>query len=102
MDQELTVGARLKSAACTTEVVVIRAPAGAPDLRCGGAAMAAEAVAGSEPLDSSASGGSLLGKRYTDADTGIELLVVKAGEGSLAIDGRALSVKGAKPLPASD
>ena len=102
MDQELTVGARLKSAACTTEVVVIKASAGPIDLRCGGAAMAAEAVAGSEPLDRSAGEGSLLGKRYTDADTGVELLVVKAGEGSLAIDGRALSVKGAKPLPASD
>ena len=44
----------------------------------------------------------VLGKRYEDEPSGAELLCVKAGDGSLAIDGRVLPIKGAKPLPASD
>jgi hypothetical protein len=102
MSQELKVGARLKSAACTTEVVVVKAPTGAVDLRCGGVEMAGEAVASSEVLDAEHAEGTLLGKRYTDDDSGIELLAVKAGDGSLSIDGRPLTLKGVKPLPASD
>lgn len=102
MTEELTVGGRLKSAACTTEVVVVKAPAGPVDLRCGGVAMSAEAVAGSETLDADQADGTVLGKRYTDDDSGIELLAVKAGEGSLSIDGRPLTLKGVKPLPSSD
>jgi hypothetical protein len=47
-------------------------------------------------------GGTLLGKRYADDRTGIEVLCTKAGEGSLAIDGEALGTKQAKPLPSSD
>ncbi len=102
MSQELKVGARLKSAACTTEVVVVKAPTGAVDLRCGGAAMAGDAVAGREPLDAEQAVGTVLGKRYTDNESGVELLAVKAGDGSLSIDGRLLTLKGVKPLPASD
>lgn len=102
MSQELTTGARLKSAACTTEVVVVKAPTGAVDLRCGGAAMAPDAVAGAEALDPAQAEGTLLGKRYADDESGLELLAVKAGDGSLSIDGRPLGLKGVKPLPASD
>lgn len=102
MHQELKVGARLKSAACTTEVVVVKAPAGPVDLRCGGASMAEDAIAGSETLDAAQAEGSALGKRYSDDESGTELLAVKAGDGSMAIDGRPMSIKGAKPLPASD
>ena len=102
MSQELKVGARLKSAACTTEVVVVKAPTGTIDLRCGGTEMASEAVAGSDPLDAEHSQGTVLGKRYTDDESATELLAVKAGEGSLSIDGRQLELKGVKPLPASD
>ena len=47
-------------------------------------------------------GGTLLGKRYVDEASGIELLCSKGGSGSLACDGRAMTVKGAKPLPSSD
>ena len=48
------------------------------------------------------SGGTVVGKRYVDDESGIELLGSKAGAGSLAVDGRALRLKEAKPLPASD
>jgi hypothetical protein len=37
-----------------------------------------------------------------DEESGIEVLGAKAGKGSLAYDGRALMLKDAKPLPASD
>jgi hypothetical protein len=47
-------------------------------------------------------GGSLLGKRYADEDLGLELLCMKAGEGTLAVDGTAIPLRDAKPLPSSD
>jgi hypothetical protein len=43
-----------------------------------------------------------MGKRYVDADGAYELLCVKPGKGSLAVNGVALVIKDAKPLPASD
>jgi hypothetical protein len=46
--------------------------------------------------------GTQIGKRYVDDARGIELLCTKAGAGTLAVEGVALPVKGAKPLPASD
>ena len=102
MSQTLQVGARLHSTACSTEVVVVKAPDGAVDLRCGGAPLVEEATDATAELDAQFSEGTALGKRYTDEESGIELLAVKAGDGSLSIDGRALVLKGAKPLPASD
>lgn len=102
MEQQLRVGARLESATCTTEVIVVKAPLGPVDLRCGGAPMGEGAVAGSRDLDETQNKGTALGKRYVDDDSGTELLAVKAGVGSLSIDGRPLGLKGAKPLPASD
>lgn len=47
-------------------------------------------------------GGSQLGKRYADEELGVELLCTKAGQGTLAVNGVALPLKNAKPLPASD
>ncbi len=101
---ELKPGTKLRSTVCTTEVVVIRAPATGVDIACGGAPMVLAAEAG-EPTPPPAAGfdkGTLLGKRYADETIGIELLCSKAGDGSLSIDGEGLDVKGAKPLPASD
>ena len=43
-----------------------------------------------------------MGKRYVDSAGSVELLCVKPGKGSLALDGVVLTVKDAKPLPASD
>ncbi|HEY4418816.1 MAG TPA: hypothetical protein VGN22_04835 [Pseudonocardia sp.] len=103
MTDDLTPGSRWRSAACTTEIVLVKIPQGTTDLRCGGAPMVAagEDVVAAE-LDPAFAEGSLLGKRYADDETGAELLCVKAGDGSLSIEGRLLPVKGAKPLPASD
>jgi hypothetical protein len=47
-------------------------------------------------------GGSLLGKRYSDDELGLELLCTKGGEGTLAVNGTPLPLRDAKPLPASD
>lgn len=52
--------------------------------------------------DPARSAGTLLGKRYTDVATGIEVLCTKAGTGTLSLDGRPLDLKEAKPLPSSD
>ena len=93
-------GTKLKSAACDTEVMVIRCGDG--KIECGGAAMDAEKPANvGTPSDDHANG-TLMGKRYVDAGGAFELLCVKAGKGSLSVDGVALTVKDAKPLPASD
>jgi hypothetical protein len=100
---ELKAGARLKSAVCETQVIVVRAPQGNVELSCGGAPMVALDVEtpGGE-LDPSAAEGTQLGKRYADEEFGIELLCTKAGKGSLALNGALLGLKQAKPLPASD
>ena len=42
-----------------------------------------------------------MGKRYVD-DNGAEVLVTKAGAGTLSIGTTPLNMKEAKPLPASD
>ena len=99
---DLNVGAKLKSAVCTTEVIVVRLPEEGVDLRCGGVAMA---LAGEDPvaatLDPDHSDGTLLGKRYADPN-GLEVLCTKAGEGSLSLGTEPLRMKEAKPLPSSD
>ena len=44
----------------------------------------------------------LIGKRYVNAEETIELLCVKAGEGSFGVDGQMLMGKETKRLPSSD
>ena len=97
-------GSRLRSAVCTTEVVIIAVPAGEVTLSCGGAPLLAvgDAMPEGVTLDPSAAAGTLMGKRYTDDSGKLELLFVKPGQGSLASGSVALVVKGAKPLPSSD
>ncbi len=65
-------GVRLRSAVCDVEVIVVRA--GAPEL----------------------------GKRYVDADGSVELLCTKPGPSSLSVGEQLMTLKEAKPLPASD
>ncbi|MCU4182888.1 hypothetical protein K6U06_00815 [Acidiferrimicrobium sp. IK] len=101
---ELKAGSRWRSAVCDTEVIAVRAPSGPVTLSCGGAEMAAhgaEAPAGAL-LDGAWSNRTVLGKRYTDPSGTLELLCTKGGAGSLAVDGVALALKDAKPLPSSD
>lgn len=102
---DLKTGQRLRSRVCATEAIVIKAAPGDVDLRCGGWPMGPiEEV--TETSGSPAPGfdtGTQLGKRYVIADdTSLELLVTKPGAGSLSVGEQPLTVKGAKPLPASD
>ncbi|MFI5887136.1 hypothetical protein [Streptomyces sp. NPDC051554] len=100
----LTTGARLRSQACATEVVVVRANNADAVLHCGGHPMidlTADPARG-YALDAGFAAGSVLGKRYTDEDTTTEVLVTHDGAGSLALDGKALTLKTPKPLPSSD
>jgi len=101
---QLKAGARLKSAVCATEVIVIAAPAGGADVQCGGVAMlgAGEQAPEGATLDAGASNGTTLGKRYISPAGDLELLCTKPGKGSLAVAGTALVLKEAKPLPSSD
>lgn len=92
-------GSRLKSAACSSEVVVIKYSGGT--IECGGLPMTEDAKGDGTPAAGLADG-TMMGKRYVDAAGTVELLCVKPGKGSLALDGTALTTKDAKPLPASD
>ena len=47
-------------------------------------------------------GSVVLGKRYVDEDDTLEVLCTKPGAGTLAVGGRPLVLKSAKPLPSSD
>ncbi len=101
---QLKPGTRLRSAADSTEIVVVRAPSADIDLRCGGHPLVPLDNSGSSGLsvDPTHSRGTEVGKRYADDDAGIEVLCTKAGEGSLAVGDAPLELKGAKPLPSSD
>jgi hypothetical protein len=99
-------GTRLQSQVCDTQVIVVRSADSLDDLRAGGAPMVPVGSEGAGPdsdlsLDADFSGGTLMGKRYVD-DGGAEVLVTKAGAGSLSIGTTPLEIKEAKPLPASD
>lgn len=101
---DLKPGSRWRSAVCTAEVVVVRPPKEAVSLECGGQPMVAFGAERPEGLSPAAGqdGGVATGKRYADPDTGLELLVSKAGQGSLALNGKPLALKEAKALPSSD
>ncbi|MGH3564288.1 MAG: hypothetical protein ACRDTN_21545 [Mycobacterium sp.] len=94
-------GTRLQSQVCDTQVIVVRTADSLDELRCGGVPMVAMDAARSGELDPAFAEGNVMGKRYVD-DSGAEVLVTKAGAGTLAVGGTVLSLKEAKPLPASD
>jgi hypothetical protein len=101
---EAKAGSRWRSAVCDTEVVVVRAATTDVELGCGGQPLVpldAERPAGLT-IDAGLAEGSPVGKRYADAGSGVEVLVTKAGAGSLTVDGRPIPRKDAKPLPSSD
>jgi hypothetical protein len=100
----LQAGTRLRSAVCSTEVMIVAAPAEDVDLTCGGEPLldiGAKVGEGRSPAEGHA-GGTQIGKRYVDAGHGVEILCTKPGQGTLAIGGVPLQIKGAKPLPSSD
>jgi hypothetical protein len=99
----MRVGSRWKSTVDTTEVLVIRGPKVDVDLRCGGHPMAVSGTdADAGELHPGWAEGTQIGKRYVDEEIGLELLCSKAGPGTLAVGDRSMSLKDAKPLPASD
>jgi hypothetical protein len=101
---ELKPGSRWKSAVCEAQMVVVRPPQSAGVLACGGTAVLpqADATPPTGQIDADHAAGVLIGKRYVDDVSGIEVLGAKAGAGSLSFDGRPMTLKEAKPLPASD
>ncbi|CAA0079435.1 Uncharacterised protein [Mycolicibacterium vanbaalenii] len=95
-------GTRLQSQVDQTQVIVVRSADSVDDLRCGGAPMVLVGSGGlSGAPDPGLATGTAMGKRYTD-DSGAEVLVSKAGQGTLSIGKTPLDLKEAKPLPASD
>ena len=98
----LRPGDQLASTACTTREVVIRAPQERrPLIVCAGSPMVPGPVA---PQSSAADAdtATFIGKRYVDATETVELLCTASGAGVLSCDGTPMTVKAAKPLPASD
>jgi hypothetical protein len=96
-------GTRLQSQVCDTQVIVVRSADSLDDLRAGGVPMVPldSEKAADASLDPAYSDGNVMGKRYVD-ENGAEVLVTKAGAGTLSIGTTALNLKEAKPLPASD
>ena len=96
-------GTRLQSQVCDTQVIIVRSADSLDDLRAGGAPMVpiGDEVASGLTLDEGLADGNLMGKRYVD-DSGAEVLVTKAGKGTLSVGSTPLTIKEAKPLPASD
>jgi hypothetical protein len=100
---ELTAGSRWQSAVSETEIVVVRPAEGDHRIGCGGADMVPVGADGrGGNVDPTLADETLLGKRYEDEVTGLEVLCSKGGEGTLTLDGKPLVVKSAKPLPSSD
>jgi len=96
-------GTRLKSVVCDTEVMVIKY-SGDADISCGGTSMIDAKADAPEKgtINEAFSDGSLVGKRYVDADDTMELLCVKPGAGSMSVGDVPLVEKSAKSLPSSD
>ena len=99
---EVKPGVRLKSQVCNGEAMVVK---GADIvLTCGGVPM----IGPDEEADASATADPehmydcLIGKRYVNAEEAIEVLCVKAGDGSFGVDGQMLMGKETKRLPSSD
>ena len=100
---EIKAGSKLACPVCTVELVVVKPPTGAVTLTCGGVEVVEAAADRPGGGHADAAGeGTLVGKRYADEETGLEVLCAKPGPGTLSADGREVPIKGAKPLPSSD
>ncbi|GAA5056826.1 hypothetical protein HNP84_007109 [Thermocatellispora tengchongensis] len=101
---KLTVGQTLVSTVDTTAMIVVRCPEEELTVTCGGREMVPQgaAPAAAPGTGTAEGGGAQLGKRYTVEGVAVELLCVKPGTHPVAVDGVPVSVKAAKPLPASD
>ena len=99
---ELRTGQRLHCGVCAASVVVVRPGGGPVDLECDGRPLGGDAPAGVGPASAANGPGTVMGKRYTDGDGGLELLCVRGGAGTLVAGGEPLRVKEGKALPSSD
>jgi hypothetical protein len=101
---KLSAGLRLKSKVCGMEAIVMHVPSAAGQLTCGGEALVpvADPTRATLQLEDGEQGQALIGKRYVDTATGLEVLCTKTGKGALSFDGRLLTLREAKPLPSSD
>lgn len=99
---ELKAGQKLFSAVCDAQFVVVKAPSTSVDVGCGGQPLREEEGEPTGSVDDSLGDAPQVGKRYADEELGLELLCSKPGKGALTLDGEALPLKGAKPLPSSD
>lgn len=97
-----TVGQRLKSQVCETEVIVTRTSEAPVDLLCGGHAMINLSSERHEGLVITEESPTQMGKRYEDEARSLQILVTKPGVGALAANGVALRLAEARALPASD
>jgi len=101
MGQVYKPGTKLSSSVCKTQIMVLRAPAEELEISCGGAPMQV-----GDPADlgemSGDNSGTMVGKRYTDADESMEFLCTRGGDGSVAVAGYVIDIKAAKKLPSSD
>src|SRR5262245_60527492 len=104
---ELKPGSRFACPGSTAQVIVVRGPVEPVEVTCSGHPLvevgAADATGPEPDAATDSSGGELLvGKRYVDPDSGLELLCSASGPGTLTADGRTIDLKSAKPLPSSD
>lgn len=95
----LKIGNRLFSTEGSVEVIVVAGSVDACAVTCAGVPMSLSPVT-QEITDDGQD--VPVGKRYEDPDCGLELLVTKGGTGPLAVEGRPLTLKAPKRLPASD
>lgn len=97
-------GTRLQSQVCDTQVIIVKTADSLDDLRAGGVPMVPIGTdrSADATLNPAFADGTVMGKRYVDESGAAEVLVTKAGAGTLSIGDTALSLKEAKPLPASD
>jgi hypothetical protein len=104
MSLELKPGMKLLGAACTSEFVVVKAPAATVDVRIGGhsAVTTPEGRTAELAVTTPSDRRPAMGKRYVDAAESIELLCTKVGDGAPALGDEILVQKDAKALPASD
>ncbi|WP_319447745.1 MULTISPECIES: hypothetical protein [unclassified Mycobacterium] len=92
-------GTRLITPTSACEVLIVRASSTGEVLTCAGGELTPGGAAGN---DTGTGPTILLGKRYADEASGLEVLCVKAGTGPLRLGDRELVVRAPKPLPASD
>jgi hypothetical protein len=101
---KLVPGDRLRGAADSTEVIVVRPANDEVDLRCGGHPMLElnAAPPSDITIDAAYRDGTQLGKRYVHEVSGLELLCTSAGDGTLSVGMDVLALKTSKALPSSD